>query len=608
MKCSNCETANAPDTTKCHQCGEVFPLICNSCGTVYLSGDEDGICDNGGCSSAYLDPLIGFVSYRRKYRSYKAPDEDNNVAARIKDRVEKVLSARRIPGGFFFDKQGIEREDFEQKIARAIQACSKRVFLLILTPGALDKRGDEDWMRKEIALAIKHQLEIIPVIASNYRKDDDFDWPNDLPDEIKPIQKINVKFSYLGNADELSLTNTIARIADEIAKTLTSSPSKPSKISNETITAQQNNIVDATVNQPIEQGLIPEIKSPFDSNNIISSHQHLDDDDLLKHFDNTPEFKLLRASWSAETLEAFCKLARAVNAAGLDWWRVGKVTVKFGRKNPGSERAVGVVGVIRGRRTRTVSLLRSVSGIVKLNREPLTLALASKLEIAIAAESFEEWKLQENERPGLWPDQLLGEDEDESGVSDTYEAQDEDAQIGGQLNEIPENNVSESNHETTNANVTWPSVGHDFLKAIKQNLDVSLLPFTPVEIADNESIEDTNQAFWKINDKHLISVWFDAKSRRSGKVTVLWGFYSSYEKRDPVFRKACDDICAIPNSLNENGYFSLNNYAYNFFSDGYLGFETSDRPTFEQMSDAIYIKHITDQLIAFSLKIWPAIS
>jgi hypothetical protein len=360
------------------------------------------------------------------------------------------------------------------------------------------------------------------------------------------------------------------------------------------------------ISEIIERDHISEKASVSSINHPVN--QHLDDDDLLKHFDNTPEFKLLRASWSDETLEAFCKLARAVNAAGLDWWRVGKVTVKFGRKNPGSERAIGVVGVIRGRRTRTVSLLRSVSGIVKLHREPLTLALASKLEIAIAAESFEEWKLHENERPGLWPDQLLGEDEDESSISDTYEAQDEDAQIGGQLNEIPRNNVSESNHETTNANISWPSVGHDFLKAIKQNLDVSLLPFTPVEIADNESIEDTNQVFWQINDKHLISVWFDAKSRRSGKVTVLWGFYSSYEKRDPVFRKACDDICAIPNSLNENGYFSLNNYVYEFFSDGYLGFETSDRPTFEQMSDALYIKHITEQLIEFSLKIWPAIS
>lgn len=141
----------------------IAPLICNACGKVYLFGDDDGLCDDPSCRGAVLDPLLGFVSYRRRYKTHRGVEE-NDLGVRVKDRIEKVLHSRRLHGGFFIDKTGIEREDFEQKIATTLLACKKRVMILILTPGALDPRdnADEDWMRKEIALAIQHGLEIIP--------------------------------------------------------------------------------------------------------------------------------------------------------------------------------------------------------------------------------------------------------------------------------------------------------------------------------------------------------------------------------------------------------------------------------------------------------------
>ena len=41
----------------------------------------------------------------------------------------------------------------------------------------------------------------------------------------------------------------------------------------------------------------------------------LSDEDLLKHFDGKPAFKIFRASWLPQDKAIFCRLARAVNAA-----------------------------------------------------------------------------------------------------------------------------------------------------------------------------------------------------------------------------------------------------------------------------------------------------
>ena len=137
--------------------------------------------------------------------------------------------------------------------------------------------------------------------------------------------------------------------------------------------------------------------------------EKLSDEDLLKHFDGKPAFKISRASWTAQDKATFCRLARAVNAAGLDWWHVGNETqVRFGRKNPGSERAVSVLGIIRGKGIRTISWRRDVGVMPKLSRERLSDDWVTKIEATLVAEreSLSEWLVLETERPGLWPDQL----------------------------------------------------------------------------------------------------------------------------------------------------------------------------------------------------------
>jgi len=150
----------------------------------------------------------------------------------------------------------------------------------------------------------------------------------------------------------------------------------------------------------------------------------LSDEDLLKHFDGKPVFKTFRASWSAQDTATFCKLARGVHAAGLDWWHMGKgVQVRFGRKNLGSERAIGVLGVISGTRTRKISWTRDVGAVPKLNSEPLTDDLVAKIEVALVAEreTMDDWFVLETVRPGLWPDQLRDDPTESDEESDDEE-------------------------------------------------------------------------------------------------------------------------------------------------------------------------------------------
>jgi 5-methylcytosine-specific restriction enzyme B len=157
----------------------------------------------------------------------------------------------------------------------------------------------------------------------------------------------------------------------------------------------------------------------------------LSDEDLLKHFDGKPAFQTFRASWSQQDKTLFCRLARTVHSAGLDWWHMGRgIQVRFGRKNPGSERAVRVLGVIRGTRTRTISWRMELGEMPKLKHKPLTLELVEKIEAALSSErdSLGDWQVLRTERPGLWPDELRDDpvDPEESPDEETEDATDSD--------------------------------------------------------------------------------------------------------------------------------------------------------------------------------------
>ncbi|WP_457328680.1 McrB family protein [Rhizobacter sp. P5_C2] len=155
----------------------------------------------------------------------------------------------------------------------------------------------------------------------------------------------------------------------------------------------------------------------------------LSDEDLLKRFVGKPAFKAFIDTWTAADATLFCRLGRAVHDAGYDWWHVGiGVQIRFGRKNPGQERAIGVLGIVNGRRTQKLSWLpRGTASLTKFERQPITDDLVSKIDAALQADraALDAWLILDDERQGLWPDQLRedpvepGDDADEAEVAMT---------------------------------------------------------------------------------------------------------------------------------------------------------------------------------------------
>ncbi len=132
----------------------------------------------------------------------------------------------------------------------------------------------------------------------------------------------------------------------------------------------------------------------------------LNDEELLARFDSKPEFRDFRASWEETDKVMFCRLARAVHSAGLDWWHSGRnIQVRFGRKDPDRANATGVLGIVRGRRDRKLSLHRPIGAIALQDRHQLTDDLVGQVESELGARPQfpDEWRTN---RPGLWPDQV----------------------------------------------------------------------------------------------------------------------------------------------------------------------------------------------------------
>ena len=110
-----------------------------------------------------------FISYRR--------DGGEDLARNIKDR----LSAK----GFkvFFDVEALRSGDFNEALFQKIEECQD--VMVILPPGGLDRCvNEDDWVRLEVARALKLGKNVIPVMQRN------FEWPKNLPDDIAALQRM----------------------------------------------------------------------------------------------------------------------------------------------------------------------------------------------------------------------------------------------------------------------------------------------------------------------------------------------------------------------------------------------------------------------------------
>ena len=148
-----------------------------------------------------------------------------------------------------------------------------------------------------------------------------------------------------------------------------------------------------------------------------------DDENLLAaHFDGRPAFREFRSDWTQHQKALFCRMARAVHDAGLDWWHRGKAKgVRFGRKEPDSGRAKATLGVVEGNNSLTLNLRRALGAMQPAKGIPLDEELVAKIENELAGETqpLETWR---TDRSALWPDDYrLDPDPPESGANQAAE-------------------------------------------------------------------------------------------------------------------------------------------------------------------------------------------
>ena len=135
----------------------------------------------------------------------------------------------------FFDYQSIDSGDFEQVIVENIKYRAH--FIVILSPSALERCSEsDDWLRREIELAIGEKRNIVPVMMEGF----DFDSPlsaQALTGKLSLLRKYNAMRIYSEYFDaamdklrqrclNIALSDVALQPLSNIAKELTESQKK----------------------------------------------------------------------------------------------------------------------------------------------------------------------------------------------------------------------------------------------------------------------------------------------------------------------------------------------------------------------------------------------
>ena len=145
-----------------------------------------------------------FISYRR--------DGGEDLAGRINDKL-KSMGYR-----VFYDVESMRSGTFNTQIYAAIDACED--VLLILPPHGMDRCKDEgDWVRLEIAHAIRCGKNIIPIMMRG------FEFPTDLHEDIAKVcdfEGVRAYAEYFG-----ALMNRVVELLHSPQPSAESAPSGP---------------------------------------------------------------------------------------------------------------------------------------------------------------------------------------------------------------------------------------------------------------------------------------------------------------------------------------------------------------------------------------------
>lgn len=140
--------------------------------------------------------------------------------------------------------------------------------------------------------------------------------------------------------------------------------------------------------------------------------------DILARFDGNSAFRTARAGWSDDATEAFCTIALAIHAAGLDWWFVNlsPYELRCGRRGAGHDKARAVFGYVGG--NDPWFAVSAAHGLPYLDTLKLPLerwarldaSLASRLVALVGRPDFiDRWQFGSPGHVGRWPsDTIIG--------------------------------------------------------------------------------------------------------------------------------------------------------------------------------------------------------
>lgn len=140
-----------------------------------------------------------FISYRRV--------GGGNTAARVYDYLKlKGLHP-------FYDITGMSSGRFDEQLQTHV--INSLNYVLILSKGALDRCVDpNDWVYREIVLAISHNLNIIVL------KEEGFEYPSDLPADLEVLRMFQeIQYSEQTLSSRLEIMSSMLQYRKEIKET-----------------------------------------------------------------------------------------------------------------------------------------------------------------------------------------------------------------------------------------------------------------------------------------------------------------------------------------------------------------------------------------------------